>query len=595
MRGVSPVTDGKVLSEILTLALEALPNHRCLPLPLKMLSWLGLRLRSSQAKGAAHMNPRGAIRGPKINILLIEDNPGDARLIREMLGEVRGASFAMEVASELPTGLQRLSAGGADVVLLDLSMPGSGGLDTFTKAHAQAGHVPIIVLTGLDDEAVAVRAVREGAQDYLIKGQVDSHLLGRAIRYAIERKRAEAALERLRHQNEMILDGAGEGIYGLDLHGNTTFVNPAGAKMIGWEIEELIGKPLHDILHHSKADGTPYSREECPIYAAFRDGAVHHATDEVFWRKDGKCFPVEYISTPIRDKEGMLLGAVVTFKDITERKRADESLRRAHDELERGVQERTAELSKAIGILEEQIAERHRVEERLRRSEDQLRALSGHLRAAQEEERARIAREVHDELGQSLTALKIDLTWLSQRLAGERVELQTKIQTMTHLIDETVQAVRRIATELRPGVLDHLGLVAALEWQVREFQERTGLVCALKKSPDDLVLDTARATTVFRICQEALTNVARHAQATKVEISLKITGRKLVLEVRDNGRGIPEHAVADPRSVGLMGMRERILPWGGNIRIQGVEGKGTVVTVHLPTADGDPERPGGLS
>ncbi len=541
------------------------------------------------------MNPRGAIRGPKINILLIEDNPGDARLIREMLGEVRGTSFAVEVASELPTGLQRLSAGGADVVLLDLSMPGSGGLDTFTKAHAQAGHVPIIVLTGLDDEAVAVRAVREGAQDYLIKGQVDSHLLGRAIRYAIERKRAEAALERLRHQNEMILDGAGEGIYGLDLHGNTTFVNPAGAKMIGWEIEELIGKPLHDILHHSKADGTPYSREECPIYAAFRDGAVHHATDEVFWRKDGKCFPVEYISTPIRDKEGMLLGAVVTFKDITERKRADESLRRAHDELERGVQERTAELSKAIGILEEQIAERHRVEERLRRSEDQLRALSGHLRAAQEEERARIAREVHDELGQSLTALKIDLTWLSQRLAGERVELQTKIQTMTHLIDETVQAVRRIATELRPGVLDHLGLVAALEWQVREFQERTGLVCALKKSPDDLVLDTARATTVFRICQEALTNVARHAQATKVEISLKITGRKLVLEVRDNGRGIPEHAVADPRSVGLMGMRERILPWGGNIRIQGVEGKGTVVTVHLPTVDGDPERPGGLS
>ncbi|MEE9522368.1 MAG: PAS domain S-box protein [candidate division NC10 bacterium] len=541
------------------------------------------------------MNPRGAIRGPKINILLIEDNPGDARLIREMLGEVRGASFAMEVASELPTGLQRLSAGGADVVLLDLSMPGSGGLDTFTKAHAQAGQVPIIVLTGLDDEAVAVRAVREGAQDYLIKGQVDSHLLGRAIRYAIERKRAEAALERLRHQNEMILDGAGEGIYGLDLHGNTTFVNPAAAKMIGWEIEELIGKPLHDILHHSKADGTPYSREECPIHAAFRDGAVHHATDEVFWRKDGKCFPVEYISTPIRDKEGMLLGAVVTFKNITERKRADESLRRAHDELERGVQERTAELSKAIGILEEQIAERHRVEDRLRRSEDQLRALSGHLRAVQEEERARIAREVHDELGQSLTALKIDLSWLSQRLAGERVELQTKIQTMTHLIDETIQAVRRIATELRPGVLDHLGLVAALEWQVREFQERTGLVCALKKSPDDLVLDTARATTVFRICQEALTNVARHAQATKVEISLKITGRKLALEVRDNGRGIPEHAVADPQSVGLMGMRERVLPWGGNIHIQGVEGKGTVVTVRLPIGDGDPQRPGGPS
>ncbi len=141
-----------------------------------------------------------------------------------------------------------------------------------------------------------------------------------------ERKQAEEALQRLSHQNELILTSAGEGIYGLDLEGKTTFINPAGARMIGWEVEDLIGKPQHAILHHSKPDGTPYPREECPIYAAFRDGAVHHVADEVFWRKDGTSFPVEYTSTPIRDENAEWVGAVVTFRDITERKRAEREL-----------------------------------------------------------------------------------------------------------------------------------------------------------------------------------------------------------------------------------------------------------------------------
>jgi PAS domain S-box-containing protein len=145
-----------------------------------------------------------------------------------------------------------------------------------------------------------------------------------------ERKRAEEAVERLVRQNELILNAAGEGIYGLDLEGRTTFCNPAAAAMIGWEPEELIGKPQHAILHHSKPDGSPYPQEECPIYAAFGDGAVHHVSNEVFWRKDGTSFPVEYVSTPIREGDD-IVGAVVVFRDITARKRAEEALRESEE------------------------------------------------------------------------------------------------------------------------------------------------------------------------------------------------------------------------------------------------------------------------
>jgi PAS domain S-box-containing protein len=148
-----------------------------------------------------------------------------------------------------------------------------------------------------------------------------------------ERKRVQEALAQLKHQNDLILRSAGEGIYGLDTQGQTTFINPAALKMIGWEVEDLIGKPQHDILHHTKPDGRPYPREECPIYAAFRDGSVHHASDEVFWRKDGSSFPVEYVSAPIRER-GEIIGAVVVFRDISDQKRAEEAMLVAREQAE---------------------------------------------------------------------------------------------------------------------------------------------------------------------------------------------------------------------------------------------------------------------
>lgn len=140
--------------------------------------------------------------------------------------------------------------------------------------------------------------------------------------------------EKLKKRNKLILESAGEGIYGLDSEGLTTFVNPAAAKMIGWKQNELLGKSQHKVLHHSRADGTPYPAPECPIYAAFKDGKVHTVRDEVFWRKDGSSFPVEYVSTPIKE-EGKLVGAVVVFRDVTKERETEEKLKNAYTEVTR--------------------------------------------------------------------------------------------------------------------------------------------------------------------------------------------------------------------------------------------------------------------
>jgi PAS domain S-box-containing protein len=150
----------------------------------------------------------------------------------------------------------------------------------------------------------------------------------------LPRSAAEDELARIKRQNELILEAAGEGIYGLDCEGKTTFLNPAAAHMLGFDMKALIGQPMHSLLHHTRPDGSPFPKEACPIYAAFKDGAVHHVDDEVFWRKDGSSFPVDYTSTPIREN-GKLAGAVVVFKDITERKQAEQELRRAYAEVER--------------------------------------------------------------------------------------------------------------------------------------------------------------------------------------------------------------------------------------------------------------------
>jgi signal transduction histidine kinase len=246
---------------------------------------------------------------------------------------------------------------------------------------------------------------------------------------------------------------------------------------------------------------------------------------------------------------------------------------------------RLARLGPAVHLALRETAdrrERQRAEDKLRRSLDQLRALTSYLQYVREEERTRIAREVHDELGQALTGLKLDMSWLAARLARNARPVQDKVKTMVDHIDETIQTVRRIATELRPGILDSLGLVAALEWQANEFQSRTGIPCHVVASVDDSQLQQQFATVFFRIYQETLTNIIRHAKATRVDVRLAEEAGALILMVQDNGRGISEEEIANTRSIGLVGMRERAMLIGGEITLQGAPGKGTRMTLRVP-------------
>jgi two-component system, NarL family, sensor histidine kinase UhpB len=252
----------------------------------------------------------------------------------------------------------------------------------------------------------------------------------------------------------------------------------------------------------------------------------------------------ETFKTPILDQNGKVLGTTGFARDITERQRLDKELR----------------------------AQR-----------EQLRALAAHVESVREDERVRIAREIHDELGQSLTCMSMDLAFLERQLPkGQGSEQATaRVAALAEMIKETVQTVRRISSELRPSILDDLGLAAGLEWLGRDFETRTGLRCAVSV-PNNIEISPERGIAVFRMCQEALTNVARHANATHVSIDLVEADGQLTLEVRDNGRGISPQELQGHASFGLLGMRERATLLGGTATITGQPGKGTSVEVQVP-------------
>ncbi len=354
--------------------------------------------------------------GAPVNVLLIDDQRPIYAIVRKMLSVSGQGRFELSWADTLQDGMLHLAKHRADVVLLDLGLPDSSGVDTVKRVHAACPELPIVVVSGLDQQAVFLAAMRAGAQDYLVKDQLSGELLVRAILYARERKRDE---------------------------------------------------------------------------------------------------------------------------------------------------------------------------DRLARSHEDMRRLTAHLQSIREEERTRIAREIHDQLGQSLTALKMDqarLTGMVGRMPDndQKPLVLGKLEGMSELIGDTIQTVRHISSELRPGALDDLGLVAAVEGELREFEKRTGVRCRIDTAPESFTVGEPAATELFRVFQELLTNIARHSGAQHVSVRLELRDEVFLLEVVDDGRGIEQSQIEDPHSLGLMGMRERVGLAGGTIVFKGIHGEGTTVSIAMP-------------
>jgi len=348
-------------------------------------------------------------------------------------------------------------------------------------------------------------------------------------------KEARNRLEELEALESSILDAIPHAVVGLH-NRRFIFANNAVQTVFGWLPEELIGRSVR-LIYCSDADYDEIAR-------LFYDNLEKQRT-----------YSTEF---PCRHKDGHDLICMMRASRIGER-------------LTEG----------RIVVTYEDITERQKAEKELEASREQMRNLSIHLQSVREEERARIAREIHDELGQSLTAFKMDLSWLVKRVTAEK-GLRDKIKAMSGLVDRTIESVHRISADLRPGLLDDLGLVAAMEWQTKEFSNRSGIACEAVLDAEEVPLEKDLATAIFRIFQETLTNIARHANATKVFIRLEARGGNVILEVADNGRGITRKQLHDPKSFGIMGMRERALLWGGDVSVSGSRERGTTVTVSIP-------------
>ena len=354
-----------------------------------------------------------------LRILLVEDSPTDVLLISEAFAAIPGFDYELVTAEYLQDGLKEVQTSPIDVVLLDLGLPDSNGIDTFRTFLQRSPNLPVLVLTALDNIDVGLKALSEGAQDYLIKKDIQAPVLGRAVRYAIER-------------NELHLE--------------------------------------------------------------------------------------------------------------------------------------------------------------LKLSRDRLRKLTAHLQTAREQERTRISREIHDELGQKMSALKMDLHWLYSRLekmpeSAQRQELETRIHESEALVEHVIETVQKIAIELRPSVLDHLGLVDAIRDESRRFEANTGIHVALKLEDSLATQSPEISTTFFRIYQELLTNIVRHAQAKNVQVELNRQRDGVALDVTDDGIGIPDNINTLQTSLGLLGIQERAASHGGRVYFSGEVGRGTHVAVKIPDVE----------
>jgi len=522
-------------------------------------------------------------------ILIVDDDAGVRGALRDLLAF---EGYQVTVASSGPEALKKAAELVPDLILLDVMMPVMNGFDVCRKLRADPllGEVPVIMITALDDSESRLQGIEAGADDFVSKPFEYVELQAR-VRTILQLNRYRLLLQE-RMQREQAEEALAQRVTQLAL------LNRIGGRLASMlELDELLAEAVHLVQDFG------YSRVR--LFTTERGGS------ELLLRASAGAFPSPLVpGSRAALGEGLVdwvarHGERLLVDDVAADPRYAGSCQngdagcselavplRVSGEVVGVLDVQSPRLSAfdendvmVLEILADQIAtamHNAQLYEAERAARRRLRDLAGYLEDARERERTYIAREIHDEFGQALTALKMDLAWLAKRLPGDEDHLLAKVSSMSDLVDSSIQMVRRIATDLRPGVLDHLGLVASIEWQAQEFAKRAGFDCQLHLTDREFTLDEDLLTAVFRIFQETLTNVARHAEATEVRVELRGEGDELVLIVEDNGKGMTESQITRSKSLGLIGMQERARSWGGRVMFQATPGKGTTVTLRVP-------------
>jgi len=475
----------------------------------------------------------------KARILIVEDELIIASDLRKILTNLGYGITSTAISAE--EAIKKAELEKPDLVLMDIvlntKMSGIFAADQIRTSL----DIPVIYLTSYSDKKTIERAKRTEPYGYLLK-PIQEKSLYITIEMALYQHKVE---KRIRHSEEkyrLLVENMSEGLIKTDKNGVVTFLNTNFIEKHGFSPNEIFGRNATDFMDEK-------NQKEFKKQLSLRKRGICSTYELVLNKKDGSKLLVLVSPWPVYDSKGIYKEVIAVLTDITELHLTQEKLREAHEELQ---------------------------------------SLSTYLQSVKEEESKRIAREIHDELSQALTVLKMDLSWVARKEPKEKKThkmVAHKIKYMMRLIDNTILAVQRISSELRPGLLDDLGLVPSIEWQAQQFEERTKIPCKLNINCEDESFGPDISTAVFRIFQEALTNVLRHAHATKVNVSLSKHGSKssnLELIVEDNGKGIAEDKVKSPMSYGIVGIRERLRRFDGTLKITGAPGKGTTLKVALP-------------
>lgn len=467
----------------------------------------------------------------KIHILLIEDNETDAILVQSDLQQAMGDQISVVHTDRLNSALRLIQQQSFDLILSDLTLPDSAGIATINKLRESAASIPIAVLSFRDDEKLAIKTIKAGAQDYLVKGSLTEGVLARVIRYSIERKRIEESNRKAQKQFQTIFEKAPLGIALINLAtGKYYDVNPKYAAITGRSVDELLCINQSDIIHPDDVSSYRKDIEKFISHAPHDCKLVKRVL-----RPDKSVIWIEISIVPFEVMSTHEVCYLCMIEDVTENKRM-------------------------IG---------------------NLRQLTTYLQDIREEERTRIGREIHDVLGGILTVLKMDLDWLSKKISAN--PMHERIRSLYELTGEAIETARRVSKNLRPNVLDNLGLYGAIEWQIREFEQRTNIRCELESTISNLSFSNKNfETSIFRIIQEVFINIVRHSQATRVDIELFEDEDDISISIKDNGVGITESQMLNPESFGIIGMNERTQQLGGKLEISGTPSQGSVVTLKIP-------------